>query len=100
MRGVLPAGSWGGLVGAEPVSVPGRFWAPEVPGVLWAVGLSAGPGGVEEFGVRLLGVEESEVPLLGVDPRSDPVPLEVGGVVVEVLVEGGLVLGGDDWDGF
>jgi hypothetical protein len=60
----------------------------------------AGPGWVEEFGVRLLGVEEFGVPLLGVEVRSEPVPVEVAGVVVEVLVDGDAVLGDDDWAGF
>ena len=63
-----------------------------------------GPGwfdGVDAFGVRLLGVEGLElellgVPLFGVELRSGPVPFDVDGVVVFVLVDGDEVLGGVD----
>jgi hypothetical protein len=94
--GVLPAGCWGGLAGVEPVPVPGWLWVPAVPGEPWVVGLLAGPGWFEELGVPLLGVAELGVPLLGVEVRSDPVPVEVEGVVVGVLVDEDAVLGGVD----
>jgi len=90
--GVPPAG-WDGLLGVEPVPVfaPGWFWAPEVPGVPCVVGLLAG-----ELLVRPLGVDEFEVPSLGVEVRSEPEPVDVEGVDVEVPVDGEAVLGVDD----
>ena len=51
---------------------------------------------VEELLVRPLGGDEFEVPSLGVEVRSEPEPVDVDGVGVEVLVAGDVVLGGDD----
>lgn len=65
---------------------------PDVP-----PGASAGPGRLGETGVRPLGVDESDAPLPGVEVRSEPDPVEVEGVVVEVLVDGDVVLEDDDW---
>ncbi|MFE6174426.1 hypothetical protein [Streptomyces sp. NPDC056464] len=56
--------------------------------------------GVEELGVEELGVEEFGAPLLGVDVCPDPAPVDVEGVVVGLPVDGDVVLGGVDWDGF
>jgi hypothetical protein len=101
--GVLPEGSWGGLLGGV---------VPVLPGVPCA----EGPGwfAFDELGERLLDAEGFEVPLSDVEVRPVPepelepelepdpelVPVEVEGVVVEVLVDGDEVLGDEDGDEF